>query len=208
MSGMSASVLESAGHVTVSVERGSGFGHWNVTFESAAKPGALAVFTGALALSRLDITSAIVRKTADDRVIDSFDVAPLDGVEFGPESAAALAAIATAALRGQRNLDAELRAMRRHDPVAELSTPVRIETCTESELTTGIVVRAGDRLGLLHDIAATLTKHGLRTRSVTALTYGGRAHDSFRVVDADGQPPKDPARLTALSAELAAVCRG
>lgn len=208
MNGMSASLPESTGHVAVSVERGSGFGHWNVTFESAAVPGALAVFTGALALARLDIASAVVRKTLDDRVIDSFDVAPLDGTGFGPEYAPGLAAIATSGLRRERDLDAELRAMRRHDPVAELSTPVRVETCTESELTTGVVVRAGDRLGLLHDIAATLTRHGLRTRSLTALTYGGRAHDSFRVVDADGQPPKDPARLAALSAELAAVCRG
>lgn len=208
MNETNSAVQERVGNVSVSVERGSGFGHWNVTFESVAVPGALAVFAGALALSRLDIASAVVRKTRDDKVIDSFDVAPIDGVGFGPEHAAGLAAIAASGLRGERDLDAELRAMRPHDPVAELSTPVRVETCTESEFTTGVVVRAGDRLGLLHDIAATLTRHGLRTRSLTALTYGGRAHDSFRVVGGDGRPPKDPALLAVLSTELAAVCRG
>jgi UTP:GlnB (protein PII) uridylyltransferase len=67
-------------------------------------------------------------------------------------------------------------------------------------------VRTADRLGLLHDIAASLTRHGFRTRSLTVLTYGGQAHDSFRVVDAGGSPIRDEMLLAAVRDDLLRVC--
>lgn len=192
--------------VSVVIARAAGLGRWEVAFESEAIPGTLAVFAGTLALRRLDIASAIVLKTPDGMVRGTFDVAPLGGGRFGVDDAPILASLATAGLRGTRDIDAELRASRRSVPAPERAEPVRVETCSTSELTTGVTVRAADRLGLLHDIAATLTRHGLRTRSITVLTYGGQAHDSFRVVDGSGAPVRDETALAALRADLAAVC--
>lgn len=205
---MSFGMGEAAGapSVSVHIERGSTLGHWEVMFHGEAVPGALAVFTGTLALNRLDIASAIVRKTSDGMVRDSFDVTPLNGAGFGPGDAAVLAHMANDGLYGRCDIDARLRAERRLRPAVEQVVAPSVDISTDSELTTGITVRATDRLGLLHDIAATLTRHGMRTRSLTVLTFGGKAHDSFRVVDASGQPPRDEHGLELLRGALVAAC--
>lgn len=192
--------------VSAIIERGAVLGRWDVTFQSEAVPGTLAVFAGVLALGRLDIASAIVRRDGDVSVRDTFDVMPIDGAALGPEHETLLASLAADALRGRRDLEVELRAARRSMPPKRAGVTAAVDVSTESELTTGITVRAADRLGLLHDIAASLTRHGLRTRSLTVLTYGGQAHDSFRVVGADGLPVRDKALLSAVHSDLMRVC--
>lgn len=192
--------------VSAAIERGATLGRWDVTFQSEALPGTLAVFAGVLALNRLDIASAIVRKSGDGTVSDTFDVQPLDGTALGPDHETLLAGLAAEALRGRRDLEADLRAARRSMPPKRADVAAAVDISTDSELTTGITVRAADRLGLLHDIAATLTRHGLRTRSLTVLTYGGQAHDSFRVVGSDGMPVGDRTALAAVHRDLMRVC--
>lgn len=192
--------------VSAVIERGAVLGRWDVTFQSEAVPGTLAVFAGVLALNRLDIASAIVRKSADGTVSDTFDVVPIDGGSLGPEDEARLSALVADALLGRLDLGAALREIRRGMPPKRADVTATVDVSTDSELTTGITVRAADRLGLLHDIAATLTRHGLRTRSLTVLTYGGQAHDSFRVVDAGGSPVRDEALLAAVRGDLMRVC--
>lgn len=192
---------------TVDVTVGSGAMPltWTVTFTSQAVPGTLAAFAGTLALARLDIVSALIRVTAEDTVIDTFDVISLEGPLRGPSDGPRLAALATDVLNGQRDLAAELRDLRRRYP-APAGIPPRVEVQTDSALTTGIYVVAANRPGLLYDITSTLTAHGLRTRSLAALTFNGRGHDTFRVVDSDGKPPTDEAMLDALREELRRVC--
>lgn len=192
--------------VSAAIERGAALGRWDVTFQSEALPGTLAVFAGVLALNRLDIASAIVRKSGDGTVRDTFDVLPLDDATLGPDHETLLAGLAADALRGRRDLEADLRAARRSMPPKRAGVSAAVDITTDSELTTGITVRAADRLGLLHDIAATLTRHGLRTRSLTVLTYGGQAHDSFRVVGAEGMPVRDRSALAAVHRDLMRVC--
>lgn len=192
--------------VSVTAERGMALGNWDITFESEAVPGTLAVFAGVLALNRLDISSAVMQRVAADRVRDTFTVHPLDGSRFSAEDAARLSEVATEVLRGRRDLEAALRAARIGADPANDCILTSVEMQTDSEITTGITVRTRDRLGLLHDIAATLTRFGLRTRAITVLTYGGKAHDSFRVVDHAGQPVTDASLLNALRLDLQAVC--
>lgn len=195
-----------AGEVIVRVDHGSTLGHWLIEFESDAVPGALAAFAGTLALNRLDISSAIVHKSGN-RVADTFDVCPLPGSDFTPERAAELGRVAAEAMSGRRNIGRELAIQRgKQDKVAE--HPTSVELSTDSDLTTGVTVKAEDRLGLLHDIASTLTTYGLRTRSLTALTFGGRAHDAFRVVDASGAPPREAGLLESVRYSLIAACSG
>lgn len=191
---------------TAEVTRGTTLGTWDVTFESEALPGTLAVFAGVLALSRLDISAAIMRCAAGERVRDTFTVSPLYGTRFSADDSESLAATVTSVLRGQIDLERDLRLARRETDGSLLAVPAHVVVKADSAFTTGINVRAADRLGLLHDIAATLTRHGLRTRAITVLTYGGMAHDSFRVVDGTGSAVNDGEVLDRVRAELLAVC--
>jgi [protein-PII] uridylyltransferase len=190
--------------VSAAVGRGPTPGTWTVTFESQALPGTLAVFAGTLAAARLDIISAVVR-VSKGRVSDSFDVAPRGDAAIHDLTAEQLAATASQALNGERDLAGELAAVRREHK-REAGIEVRIGIDTDSEISTGVSVSCADRPGLLYDIASTLSRHGLRTRAVSALTFNSRASDTFRVVDASGLPVSDRAKLERLSAELERIC--
>lgn len=190
--------------VKAEVERGRGLGDWIVKFESEAVPGTLAIFAGVLTLARLDITSAIVRKSGDGKVHDEFEVTPADGRILDASEGWTLAAAASRAMAGTLDLHGRLAAARAaHAPTASSWTTV--EMMEDSELSTGIRVRTPDRPGLLHDIAFVLTKHGMRTRAITVITFGGEARDTFRIVDTYGDAPRG-ARLVALREELLRVC--
>lgn len=204
MVGNQGGTMSFARTVSVSVSAGSHAGVWTVTFESEAVPGTLAVFAGTLALARLDIVSAMVR-AGNGTVTDVFGVAPLDDAAVTPEDGETLAIIATEALNGRRDLAVALRALRRVLPPASGPSP-RVEIHTDSTLTTGVRVVAPDRVGLLHDIAATLTAHRFRTRSLSALSFSGAAHDTFRIVDADGRPPTELSTLDRLQKALVVAC--
>ncbi len=191
--------------VHAEVERGSVLGSWRVAFRSEAVPGTLAVFAGVLSLARLDISSALVSKRADGTVHDAFDVHPLEGAALCPADAEGLARAAADAMAGKLNLGLELRDLRRRFPATSSAAPV-VEIVTDSEFTTGVKVRAADRPGLLYDIASALTRHGMRTRSLTVLTFGGQANDTFRVVDSAGAAPTSAPALERLRADLLSCC--
>ncbi len=191
--------------VTASVSPGPASGIWAITFTSQAEPGTLAALAGTLTAARLDILSAVVRVTSVGTVVDSFEVAPLDGAALGPDDGHRLARLAASILHGDYDVSADLSELRRRYPPRTKVAP-RVETHTDSVLTTGINVVCADRPGLLYDITSTLTRHGLRTRSIAVLTFGDRAHDAFRVVDEASSPPTDPARLSAVRADLLRAC--
>ena len=60
--------------------------------------------------------------------------------------------------------------------------------------TTGVRVRAADRVGLLHDLARAIASQGLDIRRATITTIAGVAADVFDLTDAEGAPP-DPESL-------------
>lgn len=189
------------------LERGSALGSWTVHFESEALPGTLAAFAGVLTLEKLDITSAIIHKT-DSRVTDSFDVRPLDGSTLTDDVVARLGREAADVMNGRLDLASRLSSVR----FASISqdapaAPTSVETMMDSEITTGVRVRTPDRPGLLYDLASTLARHGLRTRSLTALTFGGQAYDTFRVVDGRGEIVRDTAALDMLTHSLVRACK-
>lgn len=191
--------------VDVSVRPSHATDVWTVSFRTEARPGTLAALAGTLTAAGLDIVSAVVSVTADGTALDAFDVIPLDGRMLGHSDEPELARLATDALEGRRDLAGDLAAIR-HAAGHIVAEPPQIEMSTDSELTTGIKVVCTDRIGLLFDLTNVLTKHRLRTRAISVLTFRGRAHDTFRVVDASGEPPKSAAVLDALRADLAAAC--
>lgn len=191
--------------VSASAEPGPMDGTWTVTFHSQAVPGTLAVFAGTLSAAGLDIFSALVKRNADNTVTDSFDVAPLEGVEFTPADAGQLAVLAEKTLNGCDDLAGKIRAARRTHAGQPGPEP-RIETHTESSVTTGISVVCSDRPGLLYDLASALSRYDLRTRSLSVLTFNGRAYDTFWVVDGSGAPPEDAALLARLCDDIRVLC--
>lgn len=190
----------------VGVAPGPAEGTWTVTFEAPAVAGLLALFAGTLTAERLDIISALVNVRANGTVSDSFDVIPLAHETFGPDDAARIEARAAAALADGSSLETELHELRSRHPGPAIVEPPHVELSTDSELSLGIKVVCADRPGLLYDIASTLTSHRLRTRSIAVLTFRQRAHDTFRVVDGTGKPPKDPHLLEELKESLLRVC--
>ena len=191
--------------VSARVEEGATPGTRMVTFRTEAVPGTLASLAGTLTVARLDIVSAVIQLCADGTVVDEFTVVPLEGSPIETGDGERLAALASSLFEGRRDLGAELRVLRRQYPPQVKMEP-RVETHTDSALSTGVNVVCADRPGLLHDIASTLSRYRMRTRSLTVLTFGHKAHDTFRVVDAGGSPPTDETLLAALRSELAGVC--
>ena len=191
--------------VDAKVVAGTVPGTWTVTFRTQAVPGTLAAFAGTLAVARLDILSALVRLTESDTVTDTFEIVPLDGAPFGPAQGDHLSARAAAVLNGRSDLVSQLGALRRRYP-PQTGVPLRVETNTDSSLTTGVNVVCANRPGLLYDITSVLTAHGLRTRSLAVLTFNKQAHDTFRVVDSAGNPPRHSEQLAALRADLTGAC--
>lgn len=183
---------------------------WKVTFESEAILGTLAVFAGILSLNGLDIVTANIHTSLDDRrVIDTFEVQPLTRRVLTQEDVRQMAHHAQDVLCGRADIGASIAEMRQspgHGHVGR-AFPTEIVFDTDSEVTLGVRVRTADRPGLLHDVAAVLASHGLRTRAIAVLTVGGVARDMFRVVAADGSPELDPTAQAALKLQLAAVCR-
>ena len=74
----------------------------------------------------------------------------------------------------------------------------------QSDLYTVIELRAGDRPGLLHDVACTLGQLGLDLRKAKVSTVGSRVLDAFWVVEQDGEKVTNPARRTQIERELIA----
>jgi len=195
--------------VTASVTPGVS-SRWKVTFESEAVLGTLAVFAGILSLNGLDIVTANIHTSLDDRrVIDTFEVQPLTRRVLTQEDVEQMADYAQDVLCGRADIGASIAGMRQVQGYGHVGRAFSTEVVfdTDSEVTLGIRVRTADRPGLLYDIAAALASHGLRTRAIAVLTVGGVARDMFRVVASDGSPEMDPASRAALELQLAAICR-
>lgn len=189
---------------TVDVERGAHPGSWIVTIAAPAVPGSLARLSGALTLCDLDIRWAAVRLMGDGTVRDSFEVAAMrPGADADGIRECVVRTIARVASGG---LDLE-RTLRDRCPPRCPRDHVTVELDLDSAITTGVRLRAPDRPGLLHDAALTISMNGFRVRSITVLTVGGVARDTFRIVDGDGRAPAGDARLRVLVAELAERCR-
>jgi [protein-PII] uridylyltransferase len=175
-----------------------------VVFRGPAVPGTLAAFTGVLTLHGLDILSATIVRQGDE-VEDTFEIRMPPGGAPGADELQQMADEAAAAVSGARDLHAELRSYRRgHTPV---DFPPEVEVVADGGRATGFQVRAADRPGLLHDLAATLSLHGMRTRAVSVITVSGVALDTFRVVDSSGSPPIEPGTIESVRAALLEAAR-
>lgn len=161
-----------------------------VTVVAPDRPGVLAAVTGVLALHGCNVLRASVGETEGGMAVESFAV----DFAFGrvPDWHRVEADVARA-LTGELALEESLReqertyaAARRPASATAPQVSVRIDHTT-SALATILEVRAEDRLGVLHRIAAVLAEAGLDVAAALVDTLGHEVVDTFYVRDERGE---------------------
>ena len=183
-------------------------GTWRVTIVAVDRPGLLALLSGVVALSGLDILAVSAHTTSRRVALDTFTVTGATLAEVGPSTWARLERSLHAALAGRLAVPTRLAERRGHYRSAERSIVPRVRIAADSDFATSFAVRAADRVGLLHDLALALSRVGFDIRGVTALTSDGVAHDTFRVVDGFGEPVRDAAIIEQARTALLAAADG
>ncbi|MDZ4178753.1 MAG: hypothetical protein U1E29_05925, partial [Coriobacteriia bacterium] len=164
-------------------------GTFRVTIAAHDRPGLLATLAGTFALAGLDILgghSASVEGGATERrdiALDTFVVTSATLAPIGTETWNRLERTLTAALTGRFAVAVRLAERRRHyAPRASGALEAHID---EDPRGATLHVRAPDRVGLLHDIARSISESGLDVNSLTATSRAGWAEDTFRLSLAD-----------------------
>ena len=177
-------------------------------------PGSLARIAGSIASVGLNIMSADITTTDDDRMLDVFFVAhfnpravppapprPVDA----PRRLERLETRICEVLADRIDVD-EVLARRRDEqrlsprPVPAVSTEIRVDTEASSRSTV-VEVHAPDRLGLLYSIARTLHDCNVTTRLSRIDSVGSRAVDTFYLEEIDAAPLSGE-RIDAITARL------
>ncbi|GGM39950.1 bifunctional uridylyltransferase/uridylyl-removing enzyme [Longimycelium tulufanense] len=148
-----------------------------VTVVAPDRPGLLSRATGVLALHSLQVHAAELRGHAGVAV-DMFTVSPRFG---SPPEAALLREQLQRALDGSLPLDERLAAKERDYGGPPQDPPPPRLLWFDDEATGAVVLelRATDRIGLLHRVAAALESCGVDVRWARASTYGATAVDAF-----------------------------
>jgi [protein-PII] uridylyltransferase len=161
-----------------------------VTVVAPDRPGLLSRAAGVLALNLLEVHSAVLRSHAGVAV-DVFGVSPRFG---SPPDPALLREQVTRAVDGRLPL-ADLLAAKERDygggPEIDAPTPRALWFDDEATGAVVLELRATDRIGLLHRVAAALESCGVNVRWAKVATLGGTVVDSFCLTlePGDGEPP-------------------
>jgi [protein-PII] uridylyltransferase len=169
------------------------------------RPGALSMAAGVLALHSLEVHAAEL-SAHEDVAVDTFTVSP----RFGrlPDPALLRDALVRAG-SGQLVLE-EALARKEQDYAAPSGAeePVRPRVLWFDDEASGAVVlelRGGDRIGLLHRVAAALEGCGVDIRWARVETLGSSVVDAFCVTEPDGAPLPRAQRRRLEQAVLAAA---
>jgi [protein-PII] uridylyltransferase len=193
-------------------------GYDEITFACWDRPHLFADLSGVLFAEGFNVLGARIFSRADGVALDIFHVEVADGVqiEVGQRVARlreklrrieAKTAVVEDFVRQKTRTFRAARmghtgAWRRfYRPLFGPAVAFDNET---SDRFTVVEVRAGDRPGLLFDLASALSRLALDVRTAKVSTMIDRAHDVFYVVEADGQKVLNPARLKQIEQELVA----
>jgi [protein-PII] uridylyltransferase len=184
-----------SGRVEVGFEEGLGYSE--VTFCARDRSHLFADLAGLLLSEGLDVLGARIFSRSDGIAIDLFQVEIADRVRVGME-------------RRIENLRGKLKKIERgkaraSDMLSDRSLRYRLppsrpallppRVSFDNEISAGctvIVVEAGDRTGLLYDLARAMGGLGLDVRAAKVSTLVDRAHDTFYVVGEGGGKVADP----------------
>ncbi|GAB4346214.1 MAG: [protein-PII] uridylyltransferase [Candidatus Abyssubacteria bacterium] len=174
-----------------------------VTVCANDKLGLFAEIAGSFASQQVSVISAAVFTRADGIAIDSFYV--LDEETDGPLSPTKWELVRETlrrTLRGERDVGALVRQVERIPRVARRTmSSLRRGVFFDNRVSathTVIDIEAPDRIGLLYDIASTLSALGLNISVAKIATDVRQARDAFYVTDAEGNKIEEPLRIHAI----------
>ena len=174
-------------------------------------PRLLSVIAGACASSSANIVEAHIFTTTDGFALDSIFISrefPEDSDEV--RRGRRIADTVEKALRGEVRLSEMILDKRKRSAQGgafAVAPEVQIDN-TLSSLYTVLQVSALDRLGLLYDVTAQLSKLNLNIASAHIVTFGEKAVDSFYVTDLTGLKITAPARQAAVKRQMLAMLQG
>jgi UTP:GlnB (protein PII) uridylyltransferase len=215
------SAEDAAGHVALVIPRpgpaevrtkvraGDTPGTYRLSLGAIDRLGLLAAAAGAMTLSGLSILGAQAFTTEDGLALDVFDARGVFEEEVAADRWERLRSLMAEALEGKVDLRERVHSLRAHYRPArrDLPTLVRIDE-DSSDFYTVIEVSAPDRLGLLFDLASTISEQDLDVHVAKVATYGDRVVDVFYVRDSAGQKLNDPTRAAELERFLIACTLG
>ena len=173
-------------------EPGERSGTWRVTVIAADRPGLLARIAGSLALSGLRILRAQAFTTTDGTAVDLFDVSPAFEGDVDEERWRAFRHTLRKALEGRISLESRVRDKRARYAGSAPSIPTEVRVLDDvSDVATVVEVEAGDRIGLLFDLARAFEELHLDVSLAKVATYGDRVVDAFYVTHGDGRKVQD-----------------
>ena len=173
------------------------------------KKGLFATLAGAITLAGATIISAKIFTLKDGRAVDIFQIQDMAGNAFNrPSMLAKMAVYIEQALAGSLDLSQAL--LHRAKPYAAARPAVVREGAVfvendASGVCSIIEIATHDRVGLLYDVAHTLTDLGLSIVTAHISTYGNQAADVFYVKDAFGMKIHHDAKIKTIREAVAAV---
>jgi [protein-PII] uridylyltransferase len=172
-----------------------------VTVVCADNPGVLAQLTGALAEVGADVRSAEIASLAGGTVLDVFRIADPHARFSSPRGAALVSDAIVRILGGEPPRPRKPEA---YGPGMNLPrVPAQIRADNEAATRHSVIdVVVGDRPGLLYSLANFFHRHDVSVDLAFVATEGRIIHDSFYVVDREGEK-LEPIRLGSLASELA-----
>ncbi|WP_415518667.1 MAG: bifunctional uridylyltransferase/uridylyl-removing protein GlnD [Desulfovibrio aminophilus] len=187
-------------------------GYWELTVAALDRPGLFATLAGVLSLHGLDIRSAELLTWKGGAALDTFVVSEPPDNLFPEEAWGRVQRSAHYALTGKLDLEYRLEERRRSPLSVSAARPryrpsVSVDN-DESDFLTRVEVKAGDRLGLLHDVALALHRLGLDIQSARIASSGGRVADVFYVRDGLGLKLTDPGPAREAERVLLEAARG
>jgi len=168
------------------------------------QPGLLAAVTGVFSAHSLDILRARITSTLDGWALDVFDVWAPQGrlVEHGRWKAARADLLAV--LNRAQSVQQVLMRRRPNPLFLRRLPPVETRVSVDNRVSqhfSVIDIRAQDRVGLLHCIAAFLAAQRLEISFASVATEAHRALDSFYVT-LDGRKVTEPSEVEAITVGL------
>ena len=181
-----------------------------VTTYAADHAGLFSRIAGALAVAGASIVDARIHTMTNGMALDTFWIQDAAGGTFDtPHRLARLSVLIEQALSGRLRLASEIRKLSRSlmgQRMRAIHVPPRVVIDNRvSHTHTVLEVNGRDRPGLLHDVTAAISEHGLQIASAHVTTYGVRAVDVFYVKDVFGLKVENERKLTGLREALLAA---
>jgi [protein-PII] uridylyltransferase len=178
-----------------------------ITVYAADHAGLFSRIAGALAVAGASIVDARIHTLTNGMALDTFWVQDAAGGAFDqPHRLARLSVLIEQALSGRLRLATEIRKASRAllgRRMRAIHVPPRVVIDNHASNThTVLEVNGRDRPGLLHDVTAAISEHGLQIASAHVTTYGVRAVDVFYVKDVFGLKVENERKLAALREAL------